>query len=108
MDRTNVYSIAFLYVLSIFIVCILLFNFFVALCFLGVSVFVTGLGSYGKCGYTAHRRKEKWVRKNGTVCYARKWKWEASPEKIPPYTILAIFLTIYSLCTIPFIVITFL
>ena len=103
--KDKIYRIVALYVLITFIILTLLTNIFCSLLVLGFCLFVTAMGNYGKSGYTAHRRKNEWVRKDGVVCHARKWEWDVSPEEIPEGTVLFIFLTIYSIVVIPTIAI---
>ena len=84
-----------------------LFGVLATLILLAFCAFCASIGSIGRSGYTAHRRKEKWLRKNGTVCHARKSEWEVSPEEVPGWVFPFLFLTVYFIIAIPILILTF-
>jgi hypothetical protein len=93
--------------LTTLLLLIILYGIVVTLIILVFCVFCAGIGSTGRSGYTAYRRKEKWVRKDGTVCHARKWKWEVSPEEVPDWVFPTLFLTVCFIIVIPLLILTF-
>lgn len=98
-------SLLTVYIFTNFILCSILFGIMGTILIALFAGFITLVGVQAKSGYTAHRRRKTWVRKDGTVCHARKSSWEVSPEELPPNTHKNIFALIYSICTIPLLLI---
>lgn len=97
----------FLFTLLLFIVLYGLGGFLIALIIIGFSAWCASIGSRGKSGYTAYRRKKSWTRKDGTVCYARKQSWTAREEEVPEWISWSIFFFVYFLITIPILTFSF-
>jgi len=98
-------SLLTVYLFTNFILCSILFGIIGTMLIALFAGFVTLVGVQAKSGYTAHRRRKTWARKDGTVCHARKSSWEVSPEELPPNTHKNIFALIYSIFTIPLLLI---
>jgi hypothetical protein len=98
-------SLLIVYVFTNFIICSILFGIVATILIVIFAGFVTLVGVPVKSGYTAYRRTRTWTRRDGTVYQARKSSWEVSPEELPPNTYRNIFALIYSICTIPLLLV---